>query len=127
MRPSASNVPHTVLRAVILEDNPAICAALEHLMVREGYSVELLRGGHYAAPGPALLLMEAKDRSGLYVFKIRNVAATLDKLSGDELLGDPHDQTEGIRAFVPIPFGSKDVLSVVRAVGEFETRKSPGR
>lgn len=112
---------------MILEDYPAICVALEHLMLREGYEVELLQGGHSATPGPALLLTGARDLSGLYVYKVRDVATVVEKLWGDELLEVPHDQTEGIRAFVPIPFGTKDVLRVVRAVGEFGIRESAGR
>ena len=126
-RPSTPGIPKAVLRAVILEDHPAIGAALEHLMSREGYAVELLGEGVSVTPGPALLLIGARDRSGLYVFKVRDVAAALDRLFADKLLENPSAQTEGIRAFVPIPFGSTDVLRVVRAVGEFGTRKSPGR
>ena len=95
-------------------------------MSREGYAVELLGEGSRAIPGPALLLAGAEDGSGLYVLKVRDVATVLDKLSFGELLVDPHERTEGIRAFVPIPFGSKDVLRVVRAVGEFGHRGRPG-
>ena len=112
---------------MILEDHPAICVALEHLMSREGYAVELLQEGYPTASGPALLLAGTRDLSGLYVYKVRDVATALEKLSGGEFLEVPHDHTEGIRAFVPIPFGSKDVLRVVRAVSEFGLRESPGR
>lgn len=114
------------LRALILEENPAIGAALEHLMLREGYLVELLREGEPAKPGPALLLAEARDRSGLYVFKVEEVSVALHELSGGELLEHSRNYTEGIRAFIPIPFGSKDVLRVVRAVDEFGRREVPG-
>lgn len=129
-RSSGPGVHKTVLRTVILEDHPAIGAALEYLMLREGYAVELLGEGASATPGPALLLVGARDRSGLYVFKVRDAAVALGNLFEDDfldLLEDPYARTEGIRAFVPIPFGSKDVLGVVRTVGEFETRESPGR
>ena len=124
---STPGFPNFVVRAVILEDHPAICVALEHLMNREGYAVELLQEGHSTAPGPALLLTEAGDRSGLYVYKVRDVATTVEKLFEKEFLEVPHAHTESIRAFVPIPFGSKDVLRVVRAVSEFGLRESPGR
>ena len=110
---------------MILEDNPSICAALEYLMLREGYVVELLREGSPTAPGPALLLAGAADRSGLNVFKVRNVAPVSGKLLGSGLPEVLPFQAEGIRAFVPIPFGSKDVLRVVRAVDGFGVRKSP--
>ncbi len=96
-------------------------------MAREGYVVELPQEGHSPAPGPALLLTGTGDRSGLYVYKVRDVAKALEKLSGGEFLEVPHGHTKGIRAFVPIPFGSKDVLRVVRAVSEFGLRESPGR
>ena len=96
-------------------------------MLREGYTVELMVEGSFATPGPALLLAGARDRSGLYVFKVRDVSTALEKLFEGDLLEDPYDQTEGIRAFVPIPFGSKDVLGMVRAVGRFGSRERPGR
>lgn len=96
-------------------------------MQREGYAVELLREGSSANPGPALLLAGARDLSGLYVFKVRDVAVALEEFLENELLSSPHSHTEGIRAFVPIPFGSDDVLRVVRTVGEFGIRERPGK
>ncbi|MGF1472772.1 MAG: hypothetical protein ACFB50_13665 [Rubrobacteraceae bacterium] len=126
-RPFTSDVPKTVLRAAISVDHPAISAALEHLMVREGYAVELLERDSTVSPGPALLLLGDEDRSGLYVLKVRDVAAAMKEFFAGELLENPYPRTEGIRAFLPIPFGSKDVLKVVRAVSDFGTRESPGR
>ncbi|MGB3632834.1 MAG: hypothetical protein WA982_02210, partial [Rubrobacteraceae bacterium] len=76
--------------------------------------------------GPALLLVGARDLSGLYVLKVRDAAAALETFFDGEPLEDPHGQTEGIRAFVPIPFGSKDVLGMVRAVDAFGSRERPG-
>ena len=122
-----SDTSGVVPRAVILENNPSICVALEYLMLREGYVVELLREGSLTAPGPALLLAGAADRSGLDVFKVRDVAPVLEKLLENGPLEVLPVQAEGIRAFVPIPFGSKDVLRVVRAVDGFGIRESPGK
>lgn len=96
-------------------------------MVREGYAVELLERDSTVSPGPALLLLGDEDRSGLYVLKVRDVAAAMKEFFAGELLENPYPRTEGIRAFLPIPFGSKDVLKVVRAVSDFGTRESPGR
>lgn len=110
-------------RAVILEDHPAIGAVLEHLLSREGYAVELLGEGSRAEPGAALLLAGDAEHSGLHVFEVRDAPEALKRIFAGEPLKDFALETGGIRAFVPVPFGSGDVLRVVRAVSGFDRRR----
>ncbi len=76
-------------RAVIYEPHPAVRAVLEHLLLREGYAVEVCGEGREAAPGPVLLLAGSEDGSGLYVFRTRDAAGILPRLSrGADTPGD---------------------------------------
>lgn len=122
--PSLVGVP----RAVIWEPHPAVRAVLEHLLLREGYVVEVCGDDREAAPGPALLLAGAEDGSGLHVFRTRDAAGALPRLSGGVgLPGVPGLEAFGIHVFLPKPFGSADVLRVVWAVGGFDGRKKGPR
>lgn len=115
-------------RAVIWEPHPAVRAVLEHLLLREGYAVEVCGEDREATPGPALLLAGAEDGSGLHVFRTRDVAGALPRLLGGVAPpGRPGLETFGIHAFLPKPFGSADVLRVVWAVGGFDGRKKGPR
>lgn len=115
-------------RSVVVEPHPAVRAVLEHLLLREGYAVEVCDHGREAAPGPVLLLVGAEDGSGLYVFRTRDAAGALARLSGgaDPPVGDGLKEF-GIHAFLPKPFGVADVLRVVWAVGGFDGRKKGPR
>ncbi len=73
------------------------------------------------APGPALLLVG--DLSGLHVFEALDAAGVLARILAGEAPKDLAIEARGICAFVPIPFGSGDVLRVVRAVGVFDGRR----
>jgi len=57
-------------------------AVLKHLLLREGYAVEVCGEDREAAPGPTLLLAGAEDGSGLYMFRTRDAAGALPRLSG---------------------------------------------
>ncbi len=115
-------------RAVIWEPHLAVRAALEYLLLREGYAVEVWGEDHEAAPGPALLLAGAEDGDGLYVFQTRDASGALPRLSGGVgLPGGPTSEAFGIHAFLPKPFGAADVLRVVWAVGGFDGRKKGPR
>lgn len=115
-------------RAVISEPHPAVRAVLEHLLLREGYTVEVCGEDREAAPGPVLLLAGSEDGSGLYVFRTRDAAGILPRLSrGAETPGEPDLKALGIHAFLPKPFGAADVLRVVWAVGGFDERKKGSR
>ena len=111
-------------RAVIVEPHPAVCVVLEYLLAREGYSVEARGEAPFAAPGPALMLVAADD--GLYVFESRDAAAILEGLDpGISSSLEIFSGVKGIQAFVPKPFGARDVLRVVRAVRGFDGRRRP--
>jgi hypothetical protein len=113
---------------VIREPHPAVRAVLEHLLLREGYAAEVCGENRGAAPGPALLLAGAEDGSGLHVFRTRDVAGALPRLSGRaDLPGRPGLEAFGIHAFLPKPFGAADVLRVVWAVSGFDGRKKGPR
>ncbi len=115
-------------RAVIREPHPAMRAVLKHLLLREGYAVEVCGEDREAAPGPTLLLAGAEDGSGLYMFRTRDAAGALPRLSGGvDLPGEPGLEAFGIHAFLPKPFGSADVLRVVWAVGGIDGRKKGPR
>ncbi len=113
---------------MIYEPHPAVRAVLEHLLLREGYAVEVCGEGREAASGPALLLAGAEDGSGLYIFRTQDAAGALPRLSGGvDLPGVPGLKAFGIHAFLPKPFGAADVLRVVCAVGGFDGRKKGPR
>ena len=116
-------------RAVISEPHPAVRAVLEHLLLREGYAVEVCGEDRETAPGPVLLLVGAEDGSGLYVFRTRDAAGALARLSGGAGLPGGSDlKAFGIHAFLPKPFGAADVLRIVWVVGGFDgRRKGPRR
>lgn len=93
-------------------------------MRREGYEVELVRERSAVTGGPALLLAGTADHSGLFISKVRDVAETLDEILGGGLTRLV--RTDGMWTFLPVPFGSNDVLRVVWAVSDFRERRSPG-
>ena len=110
-----------ISRAVIAESHPTVATVLEHLLKREGYSVELWVKNCALQAGPALLLASAEDRSGLYVFEVRDICRTLEELTiNPGGLARSLSLAEGIHAFLPEPFGAADVLRVVRAVSGFD-------
>lgn len=127
VQPPTPDIAECPRRVVIFETHPAIGAALEHLMLREGYVVELVEKRSAVTPGPALLLAGSGDYSGLYVVKARDVTATLYELFDGESMENSKARSEGVSAFLPIPFGSEDVLRVVRAVSGFRVRAVPNR
>jgi hypothetical protein len=117
-----SSTPKT-FRVVIVEPHPAVRVVLEYLLAREGYTVETREEASCAAPGPTLLLIAAEDGSGLHVFESGNAAETLAQLPrGDRASPGALSGVTGIHAFVPKPFGTGDVLRVVRAVSGFDGR-----
>lgn len=124
--PPARETPDFGRRAVLLEDHPALGAVLEHLLSREGYEVELLEAGSRARPGPALLMVDDEERGGLHILRVRDAEKALERVSAEGSAGTSSVEAEGVRAFVPVPFGSGDVLRVVRAVSGFDGRKKSG-
>ncbi len=108
-------------RAVVREPHPAIRGALEYLLSRQGYDVEVA-GVAAVEPGPALVLVSAGDGGGLYVFECGDAAEILERASGDDSL-EAFSGVTGVRAFLPKPFGADDVLRVVRAVDGFDGRR----
>lgn len=105
--------------AVIVESDPAVRAALEYLLVREGYAVEARDEAPQASERPVLVLASDEEGHGLHVFKLHGAVTGVPRDGGSEA---PPEAT-GIRAFVPKPFGALDVLRVVRAVSGFDVRK----
>jgi FixJ family two-component response regulator len=111
-------------RALIVEPHPAVRTVLEYLLGREGFRVEAFAPEEASAgePGPALLLVAAED--GLYVFLSGNAAETLEGVvAGNGDVTGAFNGATGIRAFLPKPFGVRDVLQVVGMVGGFEGRR----
>lgn len=144
--PGARLSPETTWgdRAIIVEPHPAVQAVLEHLLIREGYTVETFGETSKAAPEqepgplpfptpPVLLLVGAERGDGLYVFRTREVAGVLAALNGgpeqpEGALSNGFNLSSfGIHAFIPKPFGMVDILRVVRAVGDFDERKQGSR
>ena len=109
-------------RAVIFEPHPAVRVALEHLLLREGYSVDARGEGPFAVAGPALMLVGGED--GLHVFVSQDAAGTIEGLNpGISPSLETLSGVTGIRAFVPKPFGAGEVLRVVRTVRGFDGRR----
>ena len=109
-------------RAVIFEPHPAVRVALEHLLLREGYSVDARGEKPFAVAGPALMLVGSED--GLHVFVSQDVAGTIEGLNPG--ISQPLEKLSGVTgiwAFVPKPFGAGDVLRVVRTVRSFDGRR----
>lgn len=140
--PEARPSPETTWgdRAIIVELHPAVQAVLEHLLIREGYTVEAFGGASEAAPGqlpfptsPVLLLVGAESGDGLYIFRTRDISGVLAALDGGpeppegDLPNGFNLSAFGIHAFVPKPFGILDILRVVHAVGDFDERKKGSR
>ena len=110
-----------VHRAVVAEPCPRLRAAIEHVLLGEGYRVQEPSGHE---DGPVVLFAGAGD--GLHVFEARDVAGALADLYGGSgpFVGS---FALGVRAFVPRPFGAADVLRVARAVCGFDRRRrAPG-
>lgn len=125
--PPTPGIPRTpaTYRAVILEPNPAARSVLEYLLVREGFRTEAHAEARFAEPGPALLLMAARD--GLYVVESRDAAATLAEMDAATRASSRDlEGIAGLRAFLPKPFGARDVLRVVRAVNGSDGRDRTG-
>lgn len=117
-------------RAVVVEEHPAVRAVLEHWLCREGYEVDCWHEVRIAEskPGPALMLIGAGERGGLYIFESCDAAETLEDLRNrSEPQREPWASAVGIHVFIPQPFGIADVLRIVRAVGSFDGRKCNGR
>jgi hypothetical protein len=111
---------------VIFEPHPAVRVALEHLLLREGYSVDARGEGPFAVAGPALMLVGVED--GLHVFVSQDAAGTIEELN--TRISSPLEtlpEVTGSRAFVPKPFGAGDVLRVVRTVRGFDGRRRHAR
>lgn len=140
--PGARLSPETTWgdRAILVEPHPAVQAVLEHLLIREGYTVEVFGEASEAAPEelpfptpPVLLLVGAESGDGLFVFRTRDVAGVLAALDGgpepsEGALSNGFNLSAfGIHAFLPKPFGILDILRVVHAVGDFDERKKGSR
>lgn len=113
-------------RAVIVEPHPAVRAVIEHLLLREGYLVEVREESAANSPppasGPALLLVSLQAHAGLYVLKSLEPAETLESLASGGETAFPAAAT-GMHAHLPRPFGVEDVLRAVRAVSGFDGRR----
>lgn len=121
-----SPTPRVRRRAVVAEQHPAVQAVLEHLLVCEGYEVWCPRKALEELLGPVLLLVGSEE--GLHVLETRDVAGILaEALPGADLLHRFISRADGIRAYVPKPFGASDVLRVVWAVSGFDSRKRSPR
>jgi DNA-binding response OmpR family regulator len=118
-----SSTPGVIPRAVIVEPHPALRAVLEYLLAQEGYAVEAGGEAPFAEPGLALLLVASEDGGGLYIFEAEKAAETLEKFSLNVRSSEVLSGVTGILAFVPKPFGARDVLHIVRAVSGFDVRK----
>lgn len=127
-------VPRDLYRAIIVEPNPAVGSVLEYLLAREGFltevheevrpAVESVQAG--LADGRSgqesfLLFVAAGD--GLYIARSRDAVAALEETS--RATRTPFAGQSGatdIRAFVPKPFGARDVLWAVRTVSGSDER-----
>ena len=118
-RPSTPERP----RVVIFEPHPVVRVALECLLTREGFRAEAGDETSTVASGPALMLVG--DEGGLYVFKSRDAAETLEQFQLDAQFSEALSAVTGIWAFVPKPFGADDLLRVVRTVRGFDGRRKP--
>lgn len=106
-------------RAVVAEPHPRSRAAIEHVLVREGY--RLVRGEE-ASEAPVLLFAGAGD--GLHILEARDVDGALrDIFEAPGPLRGEGSVALGIHAFVPRPFGVADILRVARAVEGFDCRR----
>jgi CheY-like chemotaxis protein len=112
-------------RALVIDRNPVVQASLEHILAQERYEVEAPQDGASVSyhPGPVLCLVGARDESGLHVFTAPDTAPAILDLPVSRTGERASSGRDGIRAFIPKPFGIADVLRVVWAVGGFDGRR----
>lgn len=117
-------------RVLVAEDEPNIAAALEFILAREGFKVDMAVDGQAAldalrnAPAPALLVLDVMlpQVNGFEILKIIRAEARLAKLPVLVLTakGQQEDKktalSVGATAFLTKPFSNTEVVECVKTL-----------